>query len=139
MPAASFLPALTLYRQDAVQGSGGDPQPLRDGNIVLHALIHGITADHQHMGTTEVVTRHVDAVLMLLGDAVRQEQRQEQQRADRRETGLIDRPAILGGGFGVLKLVIAPGGGDVSEGSFHNHQILSPVSGQQKAAHHGPL
>ena len=74
MPAASFLPALTLYRQDAVQGSGGDPQPLRDGNIVLHALIHGITADHQHMGTTEVVTRHVDAVLMLLGDAVRQEQ-----------------------------------------------------------------
>ncbi len=88
-------------------------------------------ADHQHMGAPEVVAGRVDAVLVLLGDAVLEEQRQEQQRADRRETGVVDRAAILGGVLSVLVLVLAPGGGDIGQKSFHGF-FLSSDSGHEK-------
>ena len=105
--------ALALDHENPIQGGGGDPQPLRNGDVVLHVLVHGASADHQHMRTPEEVTGHVDAVFMLLGNFIVQEQGQEQKRADRRKASVIDRAAIPGGGFSVFKLVIAPEGGDV--------------------------
>ena len=81
----------------------------------------------------------VDTVLktgnVMVDATVRQEQGQEQDRADRRETGVIHRPTILGGVFRVLKLVIAPGGGDIGKRAFHSY--LNPFSqcpGMKKAA-----
>ena len=40
--------------------------------------------------------------------------------------------AILGGVFGVLKLILAPRSGDVGKGAFHRYQILSPGIGHEK-------
>ena len=61
----------------------GDPQPLRDGDVVFHRIVHGAAAHHQHTAAPQQVAGNVDAVLMLLGDGVIQKQRQEQKRADR--------------------------------------------------------
>ena len=71
---------------------------------------------------------------MLLGDAVLQKQRKEQKRADRGKSGLVDQAAVFGGVFGVLKLVVAPMGGDIRKRAFHA-KLLSPhVRGAEKAA-----
>ena len=95
-----------------------------DGDVVLHGLIHRTATDHQHRSAAEIVACHVDPVLMLLGDAVLQKQRQEQKRADRRKSGLVDQAAVFGGVFGVLKLVVAPMGGDIRKRAFHAKLLL---------------
>ena len=131
---AAILAALAFNRQNTVQSGGGDPQPLGHGDVILHGLIHRTAADHQHRSAAEIVAGHVDPVLMLLGDAVLQKQRQEQKRADRRKSGLVDQAAVFGGVFGVLKLVVAPMGGDIRKRAFHA-KLLSPhVRGAEKAA-----
>ena len=55
----------------------------------------------------------------------------KQRGADGRKARVIDRPAILGGVFGVLKLILAPRSGDVGKGAFHRYQILSPKIGHE--------
>mgnify|MGYP000731836532 CR=1 FL=1 len=48
--------------------------------------------------------------------------------------GLVDQAAVFGGVFGVLKLVVAPMGGDIRKRAFHA-KLLSPhVRGAEKAA-----
>ena len=95
MPISPFLSPLTLYGEQTVQSGSGDPQPFRDGNIVFHGLIYGIAADYQHMSAAEKITGNVDAVLMLLRNRIVEKQRQEQKRADRRKTGIINGPAVV--------------------------------------------
>jgi len=58
MASASFLPALPLDHQDAVQGGGGDPQPLRDGNPVrysTHRIVEHGNAHSKDAFTTEEI------------------------------------------------------------------------------------
>ena len=45
--------SLSLDGQNALKGSGGDPEPLGNGNVVLHGLGDDMTAHHQHMRTAE--------------------------------------------------------------------------------------
>ena len=86
---------LSLDGQNALKGGGGDPQPLGNGDVVLHGLGDGMTAHHQHMRAAEQVAPHVDAALMLLGNGVIEEKRLIERRADRRKACLIHRAAIL--------------------------------------------
>lgn len=79
------------------------------------------------MSAPEKIAGNVDAVLMLLRDGIVEKQRQEQKRTDRRKTGIINGPAVTGGGFGVLKFVAAPGGSDVSQRSLHGISFLPDV------------
>ncbi len=85
--------ALPFDRKDALQRGRGDPQPLGHGDVVFHGLGDGMAAHHQHMRTPKQIAAHVDAVLMLLGDRVVQNQGQIQRRADRGETRLIHGPS----------------------------------------------
>lgn len=55
---------------------------------------------------------------MLLRNRIVEKQGQEQKRTDRRKTGVINGPAVTGGGFGVFKFVAAPGGSDVNQRSL---------------------
>ncbi len=88
------------------------------------------------MSTPEKITGNVDAVLMLLRDGIVEKQRQEQKRTDRRKTGIINGPAVTGGGFSVLKFVAAPWGSDVTKvASWH---ILSPGCPGIKIGGHQP-
>jgi len=129
-----LTPPLALHGEDAVQGGGGDVQALGGGDVVLHRLIHPLPADHQDAGPAQVVPRHIQAVLMLLGDAVMDEAAGEQDGADGRVARFVHLAAIAGGGLGVVAVVAAPGGGDVGEGSFHG-KVLSPgVRAKNKTA-----
>ena len=92
LPTAAL--ALALHGQNALQGGGGDAQPLGDGDVVFHFLRDDMAADHQHTGAPEQVTANVDAVLVLLGYRVIEEQGQEQRGADGCIARLIDSPAI---------------------------------------------
>ncbi|CCL63121.1 hypothetical protein QGA_1775 [Clostridioides difficile CD181] len=111
--------ALPLDGEDALQGGGGDPQPLGHGDVIFHGLGHGAAADYQHMGAPKQVTAHVDAALMLLGDSVIEKQRVIQGRADGRESRIVHEAAILRRLLGVLTIAAAPCGGDIGKGSFH--------------------
>ena len=84
------------------QRGGGDPQALGHGDVIFHAFIYGAAADHQHTSAAQILPCHVDAVLVLLRNLIAQEQWQKQRGADGRKARVIDRPAILGGIFGVL-------------------------------------
>ena len=44
--AATSAVALALDGQDALQGGGGDTQPLGHGNVIFHGLGDGMPADH---------------------------------------------------------------------------------------------
>src|SRR5699024_10421447 len=112
---------------------GGDPQALGGGNVILHGLVDTVAADHQHMGPAQVVPRHIQPVLVFLGNLVLEEGRQEQHRADGRIPGVVHLTAVGRSVLSVLILAVAPGSRNVSKGSFHG-KILSPgVSGQQKS------
>ena len=124
-----MAPPLSLDGENPVQRGGGDPQALGGGDVVFHCLVHLAAADHQHTGAPEVVAGHVDAVLVLLGDAVLQEQRQEQQGADRGKTRVVHLTAPAGRVLGVLILVLAPGGGDIGQRSFHGKSFLPAIPG----------
>ena len=133
MARTSFPTPLALHGQDAVQGGGGNPQALGGGNVILHGLVDAVAADHQHMGTAQVVPRHIQTVLVFLGNVVLEEGGQEQHRADGRIPGVVHLTAVGRSVLGVLILAVAPGSRNVSKGSFHG-KILSPgVSGQQKS------
>ena len=84
-----------------------------------------MAADHQHMGTAQQVTAHVDAVFVFLGNGVVEDQGQVQGRADGRKARLIHRAAILGSLLRRLAGVAAPRGGDIRKGSFHCKNLHS--------------
>ena len=86
---------LALYGQNALQGGGGDAQPLGDGDVVFHFLRDDMAAHHQHPGAPEQVAANVDAVLMLLGHRIVEKKGQEQRGADGGIARLVDGPAIL--------------------------------------------
>ena len=111
---------LSLDGQNAIKGGGGDPEPLGNGDVVLHGLGDGMTAHHQHMRAAEQVAPHVDTALMLLGNGVIEEKRLIERRADRRKARLIDSAAILGSLLRRLAGGAAPCGGDICKGSFHS-------------------
>lgn len=62
---------------------------------------------------------------MLLRNLIAQEQRQKQRGADGRKARVIDRPAILGGIFGVLKLILAPRSGDVGKAVAEADKLIA--------------
>ena len=133
MACASFPASLALHGQDTVQGGGGDPQALGGGNVILHGLVDAVAADHQHMGPAQVVPRHIQPVLVFLGNLVFEEGRQEQHRADGRIPGVVHLTTVGRSVLGVLILAVAPGSRNVGKRSFHG-KILSPgVFGQQKS------
>ena len=133
MARTSFPASLALHGQDTVQGGGGDPQALSGGNVILHGLVDAVAADHQHMRATQIVSRHIQPVLVFLGDFVLEKGGQEQNRADGRITGVVHLSAVGSSVLGVLILVVAPGSRNVGKRSFHG-KILSPgISGQQKS------
>ena len=117
--SAILFAALPLDGQDAFKGSGGDTQPLGHGDVVFHGLGDGMAADHQHMGTAQQVTAHVDAVFVFLGNGVVEDQGQVQGRADGRKARLVDGAALLRRQFRVFAIVAAPCGGNIRKGSFH--------------------
>lgn len=110
---------LSLDGQNALKGGGGDPEPLGNGDVVLHGLGDGMTAHHQHMRAAEQVAPHVDAALMLLGNGVIEEKRLIERRADRRKARLIHRAAILRRQLRVFVVAAYACGGNIREGSFH--------------------
>lgn len=81
--------SLSLDGQNALKGGGGDPEPLGNGDVVLHGLGDGMTAHHQHMRTAEQVAPHVDAALMFLWNGVIEEKGLIERRADRRKARLM--------------------------------------------------
>ena len=88
---------LSLDGQNALKGGGGDPEPLGNGDVVLHGLGDSMTAHHKHMRAAEQVAPHVYAALVLLGNGVVQEKGLIERGADGRKARLIDSAAILGG------------------------------------------
>jgi len=56
---------LSLDGQNALKGGSGDPEPLGNGDVVLHGLGDSMTAHYQHMRAAEQVAPHVDTALML--------------------------------------------------------------------------
>ena len=79
--ARTFFPSpLALYGQDAIQGSGGDPQAVGSSDVILHRLVNAVAADYQHMRPSQVIPCHIQPVLMFLGNLVLEEGGQEQHR-----------------------------------------------------------
>ena len=110
---------LSLDGQNDLKGSGGNPQPLGNGDVVLHGLGDGMTAHHQHMRAAEQVAPHVDTALMLLGNGVIEEKRLIERRADGRKARLIHRAAILRRQLHVFVIAAYACGSNIREGSFH--------------------
>ena len=100
--------ALALDGQDALQGGGGDTQPLGHGDVILHGLGDGMPADHQDAGAAEQVAANVDAALVLLRHRVIEEKGQEKRRTDGSKARIIDRPAVLRGKLRVFAVAAVP-------------------------------
>ena len=59
--------------QNAIQGSGGNAQPLRHSNIVFYGLVNFVPADNQHMAPAQKFTPNVNAVLVFGRNGITQE------------------------------------------------------------------
>src|SRR5699024_1906382 len=69
--ARTSLPSpLALHGQDAIQGSGGDPQAVGGSDVILLRLVDAMAADYQHMRPSQVIPCHIQPVLMFLGNLV---------------------------------------------------------------------
>ena len=75
--------------------------------------------DHQHTGTPEQVTAHVDAVLVLLWHRVIEKQRQIEHGADGGIARIVDHTAEMRRLLHVRRRIAAPCGSNISKGSFH--------------------
>ena len=73
------MPPLALDSQDALQGSGGDPQPLGNSDVIFYSFIDIIPAHHQHAGAPEQVAPHINTIFMFLRHCIIEEQRQVEQ------------------------------------------------------------
>lgn len=58
---------LAFDGQDTLQGGGGDPQPLGNGDVILHCFIDIIPAHHQHTGAPEQIAPHINTALCSSG------------------------------------------------------------------------
>ena len=100
-------------------------EPGSDGNIVLHGFVHGAAAYYQKRGAVEIVFRHIQIVLMLLGDCVPQKERVLYKGGDRLISGVVDSTAILRRQLHVFISAFAPVGGNIRERPFQ-FSFLSP-------------
>ena len=109
MARTSFPRPLAFHSQDTVQGGSGDPQALSGGDVILHGLVDAVAADHQHMGPAQIVSRHIQPVLVFLGNLVLEEGGQEQNRADGRIPGVVHLAAVGGSVLGVSYWLLLQG------------------------------
>ena len=72
------MAALLVDGQDTVKGGGRDIEPLGNGNIIFHILVHLAAADHKHMGAAQHIPAHINPVFVFLRDSVVDEQWQMQ-------------------------------------------------------------
>ena len=105
---------------------------------ILHGLVDAVAADHQHMGPAQIVSRHIQPVLVFLGNLVLEEGGQEQNRADGRIPGVVHLAAVGGSVLGVLILVVAPGSRNVGKSRFMAKSFLPVLPGNRKAAVYQP-
>ena len=107
------MAALLVDRQDTVKGGGRDVQPLGNGNIVFHILVHLVTADHKYMRAAQHIPAHINPVFVFLRDSVVDEQWQIKNRANRRKARLVCHAAIAGGQLHIGIRIAAPCGGNI--------------------------
>ena len=116
-------PPLALDGEDAVQGGGGDPQPLGHSDVIFYRFIDIAPAYHQHAGAPEQVAPHINTAFMLLRHRVIEEQRQIEHRADGGISRIIDNAAVFSCLLHDLALAAAPCGGHIRKGSLHNQNL----------------
>ena len=111
-----------------------DPDHFAVKQYRKYKLAAGVAAHHQHMGSPQQVTAHINAAFVFLGNGIVEEQRQVKGRADGGKSRLIHSTAILRRPFCIFAVAAVPCGGDVRKGSFHSqylryfHNVVSTQS-----------
>lgn len=104
---------VTMQELHAAIASLPDKQAKR---IYAHFIL-GMTK--QDMGAPQHIPAHINPGLMFLGNAVIQEQRKIQKRADGGKARLIGKTAVVGRQLHINIRLTAPCGGQIGQRSFH--------------------
>ena len=121
--------SLSMDFQNAIQGSGGNAQPLRHSNIVFYGLVNFVPADNQHMAPAQKFTPNVNAVLVFGRNGITQEMGKIENRTDWGKTGFIDFAAVHRRLINDSKLAAFPDGCNVGKWLFHGEAPFSGCAG----------